>query len=163
MFFNSPLRYTNQNNHMKKIIIDPHNCSREEQQELIEYLNENSWDFKEETEEEENEVNYSLREDSIFSLLGSGTVIINDKIVDDELFGYKICERESIINDLMGWIPEAKSSDKHLMRQGLEYLLTLEDEYIFSSISTNEYVGTQDSNFNELCEELLELNKTMEE
>ena len=154
---------------MKKITIDPHNCSREEYQELIEYLNENSWDFKEETEEVEeveeveSEVNYSLREGSILSLLGSGTVVINEKIFDEELFEYKICERESIINDLMSWIPEAKGSDRQLMRDDLAYLLTLEDEYIFSSISTNVFIGIGDSNFNELCEQLLELNKTVEE
>lgn len=32
---------------MKKIIIDRHDCSREESQELVEYLAENSWDWKE--------------------------------------------------------------------------------------------------------------------
>ena len=33
---------------MKKIIIDPHNCSREEHRELIDYLLDKCWDFKEE-------------------------------------------------------------------------------------------------------------------
>jgi len=33
------------------------------------------------------------------------------------------------------------------------------DDFMFSSISTNEYVGKEDSNFDELCEELLKLNK----
>lgn len=32
---------------MKKIVIDRHDCSREESQELVEYLAENSWDWKE--------------------------------------------------------------------------------------------------------------------
>lgn len=31
---------------MEKIIIDPHNCSREEYEELLEYLDENCWDYK---------------------------------------------------------------------------------------------------------------------
>lgn len=31
---------------MKKIIIDPHYCSREEYEELTEYLTSKSWDFK---------------------------------------------------------------------------------------------------------------------
>lgn len=30
---------------MKKIIIDPHYCSREEYAELLFYLKENNWDF----------------------------------------------------------------------------------------------------------------------
>lgn len=38
---------------MKKIIIDPHNCSREELEELKEYLDENCWDWKEEEPESE--------------------------------------------------------------------------------------------------------------
>ena len=33
---------------MNKIIIDPHYCSKEEYEELINYLNDNSWDWKEE-------------------------------------------------------------------------------------------------------------------
>jgi len=41
---------------MKKIIIDPHNCSREELAELKEYLENNCWDFKEEEPEPEIEV-----------------------------------------------------------------------------------------------------------
>ncbi len=38
---------------MKKIIIDPHNCSREELEELKEYLDEKCWDWKEEEPEPE--------------------------------------------------------------------------------------------------------------
>ena len=33
---------------MKKIIINPHNCSREELAELKEYLDNKCWDYKEE-------------------------------------------------------------------------------------------------------------------
>jgi len=35
---------------MKKIIIDPHNCSREELEELKQYLEDKCWDWKEEPE-----------------------------------------------------------------------------------------------------------------
>jgi hypothetical protein len=39
---------------MKKITIYPHDCSREEYEELIEYLEDNCWDYLiEETEAEE--------------------------------------------------------------------------------------------------------------
>ena len=49
------------------------------------------------------------------------------------------------------------------MMEDLKMLLTWEDDYIFSSISTNEYVRQQDSEFDELCKELIELNKTIDE
>ena len=38
---------------MKKILIDPHNCSREEYTDLITYLQDECWDYKE-VEENEN-------------------------------------------------------------------------------------------------------------
>lgn len=38
---------------MNKIIIDPHYCSREEYQELKDYLNNESWDWKTIENEEE--------------------------------------------------------------------------------------------------------------
>jgi hypothetical protein len=41
---------------MRKIIIDPHNCSREELEELKQYLEDKCWDWKEEPEKEEPEV-----------------------------------------------------------------------------------------------------------
>jgi len=37
---------------MNKIIIDPHYCTREEYQELKEYLEKNCWDYKEITDNE---------------------------------------------------------------------------------------------------------------
>jgi hypothetical protein len=33
-----------------KIIINPHNCSREEYEELLSYLEDNCWDFKHEND-----------------------------------------------------------------------------------------------------------------
>lgn len=38
---------------MKTITIDPHNCSREEYQELLDYLENNSWDYQIENQTEE--------------------------------------------------------------------------------------------------------------
>ena len=40
---------------MEKIIIHPHYCSREEYQELIEYLKKNCWDYKQEKWDEKQE------------------------------------------------------------------------------------------------------------
>ena len=60
------------------------------------------------------------------------------------------------------WIGECKRiNEKQLMLDDLKYLFTLEDEYIFSSVSTNKYVCKSDDEFNEICEELLELNNSL--
>ena len=37
---------------MKKIIIHPHHCSREKYNELIQYLNDNLWNYKQKEDEE---------------------------------------------------------------------------------------------------------------
>jgi len=143
-----------------EIIINTHNCSREELQELKDYLSNNSWDFKTNEEEEDDSI-YSLRDNAIFSLLGKGETKIHELISNQELFEYTIIDREEFINTLIGWIGEA-TQDKELMKQDLFMLQEWDDEYIFSSISTNEYIRQGDSNFNELCENLLALNESIE-
>jgi len=47
------------------------------------------------------------------------------------------------------------------MKDDLKYLIDLNDTYIFSSISTNEYIAESDNKerFNEICEEILKLNE----
>lgn len=91
--------------------------------------------------------------------------IINNKIFDEEMFDYVIKEREEIIDNLIGWISEITSeSDKTLMKDDLKYLMSLKDEFIFSSISTNDYVAKSDNEpeFDEICEQLLELNAELD-
>lgn len=88
-------------------------------------------------------------------------ILINDKIFDEEMFEYRVEDKDDLIDNLIMWIGESKSSDRQLMKDDLKYIIGLNDEYIFSSISTNEYVSLEDSNFKELCEELLELNSSM--
>jgi len=48
------------------------------------------------------------------------------------------------------------------MKEDLKYLINCKDEYIFSSISTNEYILKEDNlkRFNKICKEILELHKT---
>ena len=63
------------------------------------------------------------------------------------------------------WIGEAIGSDREsdlfLMKEDLQYLISLKDEFIFSSIFTNEYITKSDNleGFNRICKEILELNK----
>jgi hypothetical protein len=91
-------------------------------------------------------------------------IAISEEIEQDELFEYKIINRESFIDELIGWIAEAQRggrSDAMVMKEDLNYLFNIEDEYIFSSISTNEYVCKSDDNFNYLCVELLKINNSL--
>jgi len=47
------------------------------------------------------------------------------------------------------------------MKQDLKMLMQVEDEYILSSISTNNYLYKGCSEFENTCKELLELNKSL--
>jgi len=98
----------------------------------------------------------------------NGEVIINDVVISqeaEEKVGYCLREREQQINDLYKWIGEVTGSDRandlYLMKEDLYYLESLEDEFVFSSISTNEFIAKSDDeeNFNSICKEILELNK----
>ena len=147
---------------MKKITIDPHHCSREEYQELIDYLERNCWDYKqEEQEEEKKEVRYILKGSGIQCNLSSTEFIeLNEKIRDEDLHEYSITHRESFIDELYRWIAEARDgAQRQMMKDDLDMLKEWDDEYIFSSNSTNSYISSQCSEFEKTCEELIEINK----
>ncbi len=97
---------------------------------------------------------YTLGDDTI------NGIEINERIPDEDLFEYRITHRGSFIEELMSWIPGA-TEDKELMKQDLKMLMNLDDEYIFSSISTNKYIYQGHPDFETTCQELLELNKTL--
>ena len=97
-------------------------------------------------------VSYILGDDAI-----NGTKV-NRKLMDDGLFDYYITHRESLIEDLCRWISEG-SRDIELMKIDLKMLMNLDDEYIFSSSSTNDYIYQGHSDFESTCEDLLALNK----
>lgn len=103
----------------------------------------------------DSKIEYRLSENSI------NGIKIKEKIFDDELFEYKIIDRKDFLDELTRWIGEARDSDKILMKQDLETLLTVSDEYIFSSISTNEYLYNGCADFEKTCKELLELNEEL--
>lgn len=62
------------------------------------------------------------------------------------------------------WIGEATGSnrknDLYLMKEDLRYLESLEDEFVFSSYSTNEFIAKSDNpkEFNQICKDILEIN-----
>ena len=101
---------------------------------------------------------YKLTEDSI------NGIKINKKIFQEELSDWTIRHRESFIDELFGWMGEALRAgrtDAELMKEDLFMLNDWEDEYIFSNISTNIYAGEKQEQFNEICEELIELTRNL--
>ena len=105
---------------------------------------------------------YELTSEDTIHVVGSGGVKLNEKIRQEDLHEYSIIHRKSFIEELIRWITEARnSSDKMLMQEDLKMLMDVEDDYIFSSNSTNSYITKSDSEFEETCKELIELNKTL--
>lgn len=125
---------------------------------------------------------------------------IDNDIFQEEMYDYRIENREGLIENLIMWISEipdgygsdvyqrnmkeainngdmkaleevieempdneSRGSDKFLMSQDLIYLLTLEDKYIYSSISTNDYIAKSDSpkKFKNASKDIFELNETL--
>lgn len=88
--------------------------------------------------------------------------LINEIIFQEEKCDWTLREREDEIDNLIDWISESqKYGDKALMKADLKYLISLDDEYIFSNISTNRYIANSDNEieFHNICMEILELNE----
>lgn len=85
---------------------------------------------------------------------------IKEEIHHEGLSDYQIRNISDYIDDLIDWISEA-TDDKETMKDDLKYLIKLDDEFMFSSIRTNEYICFSDNEekFNELCLEFIELSK----
>jgi len=59
--------------------------------------------------------------------------------------GYRIIDREDMIDDLIMWINQSKSeNDKFLMKEDLKMLMSWTCKKIYSSESTNEYIEIED-------------------
>ncbi len=82
---------------------------------------------------------------------------IPDEIFEQEKIDFKIVNRENFIDDLINWISEAKNSDKQLMKSDLKMLMKIDDEFILSSIDTNYYLYGNSEEFNNKCQEILNL------
>ena len=88
----------------------------------------------------------------------------DEELLHEKGFEYSIINRKEFIDDLYTWIGEAiraGNSDAVLMKQDLEMLIKIEDEWIFSSTSTNKYIYEGHSEFNKTCKELIELSKLL--
>jgi len=116
--------------------------------------------YSERKVEEKKEIKYLLTDYNKILIKGSNEVTIEDKVYEQDLFEYGIVNREDLLEELMGWISE-DSKDKLLMMEDLKMLMKVPDDYIFSSGRTNEYIYQESAEFDETCEKLIELNKTV--
>ena len=84
--------------------------------------------------------------------------VVDSQYIEDD-FDYRIENRVDLIDNLIDWISEATQC-KEIMKDDLKYLMGLEDEYIFSSISTNEYIAKSDNldYFNNLCADMIKFS-----
>lgn len=102
---------------------------------------------------------YTITDNDGYEING---IKLNEEMFQEELIGYQIRDRKDFIDNLIDWISEA-TKDREIMKDDLKYLMGLEDEFILSSIHTNEYICYSDSEeeFNNIIQEMLELNKTL--
>jgi len=86
-------------------------------------------------------------------------ITIRNEIFDWELYEYRIIDRSEEVQALCRYIIETKSeSDKFLMLEDLKFLINSEDEYVFSSWDTNDYIDSTSEKYNEHCDNILKLN-----
>ncbi len=90
-------------------------------------------------------------------------ILIDEEIFREEIVEYTLRERKEMIDSLISWISEAKETDKFMMKEDLKELLSLDCQYIFSSVSTNEYINPNENEWNEICEDIIEENKKLKE
>jgi hypothetical protein len=90
-------------------------------------------------------------------------ILINEEVFKEEKVDYILREREEQIDCLIDWIEETKESDKWLMKEDLKMLMSWKCKYIFSSISTNEYIADDDWTWDNICEDILAEHKKIEE
>jgi len=88
-------------------------------------------------------------------------ILIDENIFQEDQYEFEIRNKDDMIDNLIQRIWLCNNSDKQLMKDDLKLLINIEDEYILSSTSTNDYIDSTDENYNLHCNNILELNKTL--
>jgi len=96
--------------------------------------------------------------DSFFIIDENNNQIEIDNDLEIDECEWRIEDRENLIDILIWRIWETRmESDKYLMKEDLKYLIKLNDQYIFSSITTNMYIAKSDNEteFNNICKDFI--------
>jgi hypothetical protein len=89
------------------------------------------------------------------------SIEIDEIIFDNEISEYRYVEVENEIDILIDMISETEYYQRDIMKSDLKSLIDMSSEYVFTSISTNEFISI-DSNpkrFEEICNDILVLQK----
>ena len=89
---------------------------------------------------------------------------LDPRIKNEEMHEYSVVDRESIIDDIIGWIAEglrANSPDVPIMKDDLKMLMGWNDVYVLSSNSTNSYLVAGHIGYDTACEEILQINEEL--
>ncbi|MBE8232311.1 MAG: hypothetical protein HAW67_01150 [Endozoicomonadaceae bacterium] len=84
--------------------------------------------------------------------------LISPEVANSETVNYRLVDREEQINNLISWLAEASNnSDKLAKMDVLHFLMNIDDEYVFSQISTNEFISPTIAlkKFNDICEQFI--------
>lgn len=109
------------------------------------------------------EPKYSIVKDDNMDVYING-ILIQEDVFNQDMVLYAVVEPDDEAEEIRRYYSEAKSeSDKILMKDDIEYLDSLSDEYVFSSKETKDYIAFNDNptRFNEICEEFLEVNRAL--
>ena len=100
-----------------------------------------------------NDTIYIISEDRCGWLING--VLITEKAFETE--DYRIADREELIDRIFDYVAEAGAADRVLMKNDILYLCSLDDEYVLSSESTNEYISPSKNHeiFNKVCDGLI--------
>jgi len=95
-------------------------------------------------------------------------VTIDNSVFNEEKVDYGLVDRENEIDELYTFISECgydRDNDKFLMKEDQDFLRSIDDEFVFSSIGTNEFIAQSVStkHFNTICEDILLANGTPED
>ena len=92
-------------------------------------------------------------------------VEIDNSLFDEEKVGYKLVDRKNEIDELYRMISECgyeRESNKFLMIEAQDFLKSVDDEFVFSSIRCNEFIAESRNTkyFNTICSDILIANGT---
>lgn len=93
-------------------------------------------------------------------------IVIDDKVFSDNDLDYNFVDREDEIENLRGEIRQSvQESDRTMVDNDIEELLTYRDNVVLSSTSTNKYISRFENAtaFDAFCAVVLELQEALEQ
>jgi len=102
---------------------------------------------------------YKIKVDGEFFTV-INNITIDESIFDEEKVDYILENRQSLLNYFNELVTEVQGSEKQLVIADIEYLKKLNDEYLLTHITTDEWISPLEDTkkFNDACTEILDCN-----